>query len=437
MKAIKTVLYVSLAGTVLLWLCSDSLWVQPFEFFAFRFKFNQLSGTLAMMAMSLCMILATRPKKLAQGLNGLDKGYRLHKWLGIAALVMAVLHFLMAHGTKWLVQLGWLTRHRGGRPQRAADQPMDFEHWLGSFRGIAENVGEWVFYVVVVLLMMALVKRIPYRTFVKWHKWLAVCYLGLVFHTVVLFKFSYWAQPIGIVMGLLLIGGTLSAVRILLNRVGRKQQYAARVCECRRLSDDLTEVLLDAPTWRGHQAGQFVFVRHWHDREKAHPFSLAASWQPTEKRLRLLVKALGDYTATGVPAWKRGDPICVEGAYGCFTMDDHQPQIWIATGIGITPFLARLETLENGHPPIDCFVSYRALPAVLLDELRAKAEKAGVSLHLICTATQPRLNADDIKRTVTDYAARSVWCCGSEPFAATLKAALAVNAFHHELFEMR
>jgi predicted ferric reductase len=43
-------------------------------------------------------------------LNGLDKMYRLHKWLGIAALAAATVHWLWAQGTKWAVGWGWLTR---------------------------------------------------------------------------------------------------------------------------------------------------------------------------------------------------------------------------------------------------------------------------------------------------------------------------------------
>jgi len=53
-------------------------------------------------------------------------------------------------------------------------------------------------------------------------------------------------------------------------------------------------------------------------------------------------------------------PVTVEGPYGCFDFEDNHPrQIWVAGGIGITPFVARMKYLAH-HPgerqPIDLFL---------------------------------------------------------------------------------
>lgn len=45
--------------------------------------------------MSLAMILTVRPVFVERFLGGLDKVYRLHKWLGISALIMSVSHWLI------------------------------------------------------------------------------------------------------------------------------------------------------------------------------------------------------------------------------------------------------------------------------------------------------------------------------------------------------
>lgn len=84
---------------------ADSLLPEPFTYFAFRTPFVQFTGILAMGMMSLAMILATRPRWLEPWLNGLDKMYRLHKWLGIGALVLSILHWWWGQGSKWMV--GW------------------------------------------------------------------------------------------------------------------------------------------------------------------------------------------------------------------------------------------------------------------------------------------------------------------------------------------
>lgn len=218
MKRIKIGLWAFILGISALWFLADSLLPQPFNYFSFRYVFNQYSGVLAMGAMSLCMLLSIRAKWLENVLQGLDKGYRLHKWLGITALVSALAHFWFTKGTKWMVGWGWLTRPERKRPQGAQQAVQTLEQWLGSMRGVAESVGEWAFYVAAVLMMMALIKAIPYHWFVKLHKWLALAYLALVFHAVVLLKFEYWTQPIGWVMAILLMGGVVSALWVLLKR---------------------------------------------------------------------------------------------------------------------------------------------------------------------------------------------------------------------------
>ncbi len=53
----------------------------------------QYSGVLGIGAMSVAMMLVLRPQWLEPPLDGLDKMYRLHKWLGITALVVGIVHW--------------------------------------------------------------------------------------------------------------------------------------------------------------------------------------------------------------------------------------------------------------------------------------------------------------------------------------------------------
>src|SRR5690554_2010020 len=94
-------------GTLLLssglWMYSDTLLPEPFTYFSFRSVFVQYSGVIAIVLMSVAMYLAIRPRWLERPLGGLDRMYRLHKWLGIASLLTAALHWWWAQGTKWMV----------------------------------------------------------------------------------------------------------------------------------------------------------------------------------------------------------------------------------------------------------------------------------------------------------------------------------------------
>ena len=109
MKAIKTSWVVLLLGLSLLWLWADApAWYAMQGVFAWRNEMLQYTGVLGIGVMSVAMVLAIRPVALEHRLHGLDKMYRLHKWLGITGLVVAIAHWLWVEAPKWLVQAGWI-----------------------------------------------------------------------------------------------------------------------------------------------------------------------------------------------------------------------------------------------------------------------------------------------------------------------------------------
>lgn len=313
-------------------------------------------------------------------------------------------------------------------------------------RGVAESVGEWAFYVAAVLMMMALIKAIPYHWFVKLHKWLALAYLALVFHAVVLLKFEYWTQPIGWVMAILLMGGVVSALWVLLKRHGAAQRSTGTV-QAIQTYPHIQSVALEihAPAWAGHQAGQFAFLRNPHDHESAHPFTIASAWQAHTQQLRFLIKDLGDYTHRLTEHFKVGEQVILEGPYGRFDFrDDAQAQVWMAGGIGITPFMARLEELAQAGGstlPIHLFYSYRNDDPVLRETLQQHAQAAKVVLHLWSSQENGRLNSEHIRAVINEGQPTSVWFCGDATFGRGLQKGLSAyvpaHRFHQELFEMR
>jgi predicted ferric reductase len=147
--------------------------------------------------------------------------YRLHKWVGVSALVVSVAHWLTVHAAAWASVLGG-PPGTGHGPRAVATNPI--EQWLRGIRGEAEIAGAWAFYGVVMLVVVSLATRIPYRLFYKSHRLLAVCYLALVVHTVVLTKFTYWRSPVALILLPLLGWGAWASVIVLGRRVGRSRQ---------------------------------------------------------------------------------------------------------------------------------------------------------------------------------------------------------------------
>ena len=82
----------------MLWLLADTLLAADYEFFALRASLVNYTGIIGMAAMSVGMMLAVRPVLFEPYLGGLDKMYRLHKWLGVTGLAFSVIHWLWRKG---------------------------------------------------------------------------------------------------------------------------------------------------------------------------------------------------------------------------------------------------------------------------------------------------------------------------------------------------
>lgn len=451
MRRIKIAFWGAPVLLAALWLITDPPVLPAPGFFAARGSMVQLSGVLAMTCMSLAMILALRPRWPERWIGGLDKMYRLHKWFGIGGLVLAITHWLWAEAPKWAVGLGWLVRpERGPRPEPASTLGQALRSW----RGVAEGVGEWAFYAAVLLIVAALIHRIPYRLFYKTHRLLAVVYLALVFHSVVLIRFFYWISPLGVAMAVLLAYGTWAAIIVLARRVGLSRQTSGTIARLHYYPTlRVLEGDIDVPLgWPGHKPGQFGFVTS-DEAEGAHPFTIASAWRPSEHRLTFITKELGDYTRRLQELLRIGQPVTIEGPYGCFTFDDDCPrQIWIGGGIGITPFIARMKQLamdRQGYPDrpnaqaIDLFHTTTDWNDEAIAKLTADAAAAGVRLHVLHDPRDGLLTGGRIRSAVPEWREASIWFCGPVGFAAALRKDLARHGlpvderFHQELFAMR
>jgi predicted ferric reductase len=446
MKKNGLIIFVLLFLLSLLWYLATSF-PEQLSFTQMKDPLLQLSGVLAMGLMSIAMLLATRPRWLEPALNGMDKSYHLHKWLGVTGSIIAVCHWLFVMGPKWLTQLGILERQsRREPPLGGGTADASLETLFRAQKNLAETLGEWAFYLVILLIILALVKRFPYRWFAKTHKLLAIVYLVLVFHTIVLMEFSSWSQPLGWLTVLLLLTGTISALLVLLNLVGISCRAQGTI-ESLEFYPEMqvleTEIKLNE-RWQGHKAGQFAFIT-LDKKEGRHPFTIASGWDATDKRIVFLSKSLGDYTVKMPEYCKVGDRVDVEGPYGRFTFDDEKRvQIWVGGGIGITPFIARMKELAQtpGNKEIVLFHAVAKVEDIALNKLRTDAAAANVKLHLLIGKDEGRLDGSKLRAAFPEWQSASVWFCGPTTFGQALRKdliakGLSAKDFHQELFHMR
>lgn len=397
------------------------------------------SGYLAIGCMSLAMILAARPARLERLLGGLDQFYRLHRKLGIAGMLFALTHWLLEILPRWMVGKGWLVRPRRGGGDGGL--PVPFAEW----RDPARELGEWGLYLILALVVVALWKRIPYRYFAKLHRLIPLAFLLLVFHCVVLMPPAWWRTPAGPLAALLMAGGVVAAVLSLSGRIGFTRRALGHVASLRQHEDRVLEVHCQLATpWAGHESGQFVFVT-FHRDEGAHPFTVVSRWAG-DGHLVLAIKELGDYTRALPKRLAVGDPVTIEGPYGRFNFEGvRERQIWVAGGIGITPFISRMELLAQGgarQRPVDLFYSTNEPTEPLMGILAGFATKSGVTLHVVVPPRDGYLTSERIAAMVPNAEQSEVWFCGPTAFGDSIRNGLVqrglpANCFHQESFEMR
>jgi predicted ferric reductase len=317
------------------------------------------AGVAALAMMGLAALLGARWGWVEDGFGGLDRVYEVHKWLGVWALVLASLHFLFKAGAP-----GWDTAAILSLPP----------FWTRLVRQLS-------YVSLVLIVLLALNRKIPYGTWRWWHKLSGPLFVLVVLHWLSFKSPIALASPAGAWLALCAgLGLAGAAWKLLL------YPFLASHAEYRitAVTPGPSSVQLElAPVGRDipFEAGQFAFLRiHHAGLREPHPFTLASAGGPGQP-LRFVIRALGDYTARLVSEAAPGMRAEVYAPFGRF----HRPptdgfEVWIAGGVGLSPFMAWLE--DESGPRLDRVTLFdfhtpgREFPGV--DEVSAQARRRGV-----------------------------------------------------------
>jgi predicted ferric reductase len=274
-------------------------------------------------------------------------------------------------------------------------------------------------------------------------------YLALVFHAVWLAPLVWWQQPIGWLMGLLLAGGSFASVLSIKGLIGKSRRVQGSITSILTSIMGITEVKcqLEHP-WKGHRAGQFAFVT-FEPREGAHPFTIASA-DHGNGQITFHIKGLGDYTRQLGYRLTIGDLVTVEGPYGQFNFKQckhNAAQVWIAGGIGVTPFLAWLEALQNQREDsLEAELHYSTHDGAtdpFVKRLQAACiGLSGIQLQIHDSSQGHKLTAEQLLTQHPKAKVMEVWFCGPSSWANTLEKELRENlqgslSFRQEAFELR
>lgn len=158
----------------------------------------------------------------------------------------------------------------------------------------------------------------------------------------------------------------------------------------------------------------------------------------------MTVKALGDFTNALYQRLRNGAGAKVEGSYGRFDYRKGAPrQIWIAAGVGVTPFLSWArhieQTQESTYQATFYYCVHSRTDAVQFQEFeRIAALRVNLQVALVCSEEHGHLRAADIGN-LDD---KDIFMCGPRGFTTDLQRqflqlGVAGNRIHFEDFEFR
>lgn len=390
-----------------------------------RTYMGEVLGSLLIVLMSFALFLSTRPRWAEPYFGGLDKMYVAHRNVATSAFLLMLVHLLVVPITLVNLRLG---------------------NYLAyvAFLGIAA------------IVLPTLAPRIPFlskltnATYDGWkklHRFIGIFFIAGYIHALTIDALSAfiainWVQ-------LFFILGTVSYIytEFLGGWVGKYLPYT--VTAVNHPNKSVTEVVMK-PKGKAIQhahAGQFLFVRFKGDRvlDEAHPFTISSA--PHEGELRVTIKAVGDFTRYLFEHLKPGMDAIVEGAYGLFNYKNGgDKQIWVAGGIGITPFLSFLRDLKT-ELAFDVHFYYTVRhpeEAVFSDEIEAIAKKhPRLKAHIRHSATHGSLTVDEIvKNAGGSIASHHIYMCGPLPMVQAfekkfLEAGANAENIHYEEFNFK
>lgn len=382
---------------------------------------SEYLGAAALIAMAFSQLLATRIPALQTVFGGQDRIYVLHKWLGIGAVVAVLLHESIDAEVSGL----------GGE---------------SALSEIAETLGEIGYYGLLALLAVTLLTLIPYHWWRWTHKLMGLVFSLAALHFAFIEKPFATLDPAGLYILAFCVIGVASYLLTLIPYNHRYMRNRYRVTAVEPQGDALAVTL--APRGRGlrHRPGQFAFVQFdVPGCRETHPYTISTAPDPSGI-LRFTIAPLGDHTGQLPEFLSSGAEAVVSGPLGRFTRKSGAAkEIWIAGGIGVTPFLAWAQSLPADHAPVHFFYSARSRGgAPHLRELEAIAQQdSDFHLHFVDSSAARRLTPHSIFHALDDdLIGAQTYFCGPLPMRNAFRSGLCrlglrASSFHFEEFEIR
>ncbi|MBS3075181.1 ferric reductase-like transmembrane domain-containing protein [Candidatus Pacearchaeota archaeon] len=374
---------------------------------------GKILGLVGIILFSLTFLLNTRLKFTEKLFNGLDNTYKAHHILGTISFLLLLFHPLF----------------------------LASQYITSSFAAVAkflyplnENIsvtfGNLGLFLMEIFLILTFIGKLNYKTWKFTHRFLGVAFIFASLHVLLISSdvSRNWILR-GYITMFLLIGLMSYGYRSIFRKYFVKV-YNYEVKFVKTLGN-ITEIKLTPKNnFLNFVPGQFVFISFDSAIGKeSHPFTISSS--SSDRELGFSIKNLGDFTGK-LKDLKEGSIAKIEGPFGRFSFVNYPSKnyIFIAGGIGITPFLSMIRSIEDNpdkyyFESIDLHYSIKTeKEAVFLDELneiskKFSEKKLNIFLHI--TEKSGYLNLQKILEKSKNLYDSKIFICGPVNMMHSLK----------------
>ena len=225
-----------------------------------------------------------------------------------------------------------------------------------------------------VIIILALNRKIPYHRWRWWHKLSGPLFLIVVLHWLSFKSPIALASAAGIWLAVLSGLGVMAAFYKLALYPFLSPHAEYRVVSANPGAGALHLELAPMRNPIAFTPGQFAFLSMKEDGlREPHPFTIASA-SSENGHVHFVIRNLGDYTNRLINSATPGMHATVYAPFGRFSRRaDSKREVWVAGGVGISPFIAWLTDEDRSHENVTLFYFFTPgrefPPAARLNEI--------------------------------------------------------------------
>ncbi|EKD78251.1 MAG: Oxidoreductase FAD/NAD(P)-binding protein [uncultured bacterium] len=370
------------------------------------YRFAQIVALIGASLLFFQPILAAR-LPFIERIFGLDKLMRVHKWIGITAFSLIVMHgsvmlYYFRDSLSFIFTQPWYV--------------------LGPVTALIIDT-------IVLITLLRRRLKLPYHWWKRIHQCIYLALLTGFLHSFMVGSdlATGWLRYYWIILaGLMILA--IAYRRIIIPLTTKYFQ----VKQHQIIAQNVHHATLAGKPFR-YWPGQFMMVQFQANgiSKEWHPFTISSA--PSDPDLTVSMKESGDWTAT-LGKLSSGVPVKVEGPYGKFSYhflpQDNYGYVFVAGGIGITPIRSMIRELchESADRPITLLYNAKTMNDFAFKNEFDDLAKMHPNLKVVYITSQEkgqvrfgRVDQNCLQEEIHDITHQHYFICGPKPMMTAVR----------------